>query len=54
MAGRPECEPSRHRFENVEADEEEGEIRPVTRVLAFSIADAFIRGDFATIRARLG
>ena len=40
-------------FENVEADEEEGEIRPVTRQLALSVADDFIRGDFAAIRARL-
>lgn len=45
--------PDRIIFENVEAGSEEARSSPVTRDLALAIADAFLRGDFATIRARL-
>lgn len=41
-------------FGNLEAEEpDEGEIRPITRALALSVAEDFINGDFAAIRARL-
>lgn len=39
-------------FENLEADAEEGEIRPVTRQLALEMAEAFLEGDLDAIRAR--
>lgn len=39
-------------FENLEADAEEGQIRPVTRKLAVEMAEAFLDGDFGAIRTR--